>query len=837
VDTKPARYAVYLSNIKQASSFQTVDIGDILASIQDGRFNKALSSLPASDTKDYKTAKAQLPAWALNGEFENKVTNDGFIKSNGLFHIDIDGLDNVADFKAHVIESIPELYALWKSPSGHGLKGLLSIPFDVVKNDADFKKAFSQIEAYLASFNITIDKSCKDVRRLCFVCSDSAIYINEAARVFAFDTDLWAKTEKPIAKPAVKNAPVYDKSNVYIERACNLIYQSVKGEHHNARLRAGKLAGGFIAAGLVNEFDITAALMVASDFICAQYGDNQDTVRKEQCAVKSGIESGRMNPVEPDKERHFSPRENPPPQDGHDSNQAPVSNPIDWFAQFKAELTAANDDIDKVIAISRDVQLADLHPAKIDLLLKQAAKQVGVSIASLRLEPKADKATSDNSGGNDAVDDADFIDKLNDKHAVVPVGGRVFIMNKEYDATLDRELLTFSPKADFVLRYCNKKTSRYGDDYGTAWLDHPNRRQYEGIIFSPGHEIDGYYNLFRGFHVKPVEGDCSLFMDFMFLVICNRDLELFNWTWKWLAHLMQKPEEMPGSALVLRGKEGIGKNRFVNTIGHLIGVAHFIELASIQQVVGRFSGHLTDKLLVFANEAIWGGDKQSEGVLKNMITDRLSSVEYKGKDIFSVRNYKRVIAASNEDWVIPRGIGDRRWVIYDVSDCYKEDLIYFEAIEKELVNGGYEALMYELMTTDLTGYTPRLIPTEMKMAGWELKIMSGGTILAWWFDCLDKGYFETNGENEFMSAVWWDMCKKEDVHAHYLRWCEKHKKAHPETNSVMGRKLKEFGVKDSRPRSRGMIPHYNFQSLEESRQLFSELLGIPVEYWNENSSE
>jgi len=508
---------------------------------------------------------------------------------------------------------------------------------------------------------------------------------------------------------------------------------------------------------------------------------------------------------------------------------------VDWFAQFKAELITAADDIDKVISITRDVQLSDLHPAKIDLLLKQAAKQVGVSAASLKIDAKPDKATDDKSGQVEDLAEPEFIDKLNDKHAVVPVGGKVFIMNKEFDATLNRELLTFSPKADFILRYCNKKISRYGDDWGTAWLDHINRRQYEGIIFSPGKDIDGYYNLFRGFHVQPVEGKCELFQDFMFVVICNRDLELYEWTWKWLAHLFQKPAEMPGSALVLRGKEGIGKNRFVNTIGHLIGTEHFIELASIQQVVGRFSGHLTDKLLVFANEAIWGGDKQSEGVLKNMITDKISSVEYKGKDIFSVRNYKRVIAASNEDWVIPRGIGDRRWVVYDVSDLHKEDLVYFGAIDDELENGGYEALMYELMTTDLTGFTPRLIPEEMKMSGWELKIMSGGTILAWWFDCLDKGYFETNGADEMESTVWWDMCKKDDVHAHYLRWCEKHKKTHPETNSVMGRKLKEFGVQDTRIRSRARIPHYVFQSLDDSRKTFSDLLGIPLDYWTENS--
>ena len=58
----------------------------------------------------------------------------------------------------------------------------------------------------------------------------------------------------------------------------------------------------------------------------------------------------------------------------------------------------------------------------------------------------------------------------------------------------------------------------------------------------------------------------------------------------------------------------------------------------MNQVVGRFNSHMKEALLVFANEAVWGGDKVAEGTLKAMITDRETAIEFKGKDIVWVQN-------------------------------------------------------------------------------------------------------------------------------------------------------------------------------------------------------
>lgn len=510
---------------------------------------------------------------------------------------------------------------------------------------------------------------------------------------------------------------------------------------------------------------------------------------------------------------------------------------------FEAELQNAAGDVSAILRISDTLQLSTLHEAEIELLLKMAAKLVGVSVSSLRKNKKktAKKDAFDEDGKpvKKSRKKEDFVSELNEKHAIVPMGGRVFVMNQEHDPALNRPVYTFSAKQDFVLRYSNRKTYLYGEfvDIASAWLENDSRRQYDGLVFSPRYDVPGYFNLFQGFGTKAIDGCCDRFIDFMFDVICSGNSELFDYQWNWLAHLFQKPDELPGTAFVLRGAEGIGKNTFSECIGRLVGAAHFIQLSSIQQVVGRFSGHLADKLLVFANEAIWGGDKSAEGTLKHIISDDISSVEYKGKDIVSVKNYKRLIAASNEDWVIPRGVNDRRWIVIDVNDSRREDQEYFAAIKAELEHGGYEALMFKLINTDISNFNPRKIPMPLKMSGWELKLRSGGSVLQWWFSLLENGYHQTiksDYAEDVDAYIWWDDKPKTDVHGLYLAWCEKHKISHPEMDCVMAKRLNEFGVHSIRKRVglKNAIGHYVFQELDESRATLSKLLGIPATYWD-----
>jgi hypothetical protein len=103
----------------------------------------------------------------------------------------------------------------------------------------------------------------------------------------------------------------------------------------------------------------------------------------------------------------------------------------------------------------------------------------------------------------------------------------------------------------FKVMHGNQRIERRGKfvKLGNAWLEHPERRWYKGVAFHPGgllastigEQFGGYYNLWKGFSVEPIEGDCSIFLDHVLVNICQGDRELFAWVIGWCANLVQNP--------------------------------------------------------------------------------------------------------------------------------------------------------------------------------------------------------------------------------------------------------------------------------------------------------
>jgi hypothetical protein len=67
------------------------------------------------------------------------------------------------------------------------------------------------------------------------------------------------------------------------------------------------------------------------------------------------------------------------------------------------------------------------------------------------------------------------------------------------------------------------------------WPQSRNRRQYEGLAFSPDREVPGFYNLWRGFAVEPKRGDCSKFLAHVRDNVCSGADDLYRWVIAWFA--------------------------------------------------------------------------------------------------------------------------------------------------------------------------------------------------------------------------------------------------------------------------------------------------------------
>tara|TARA_R110002167_G_C12707228_1_gene655129 strand:- start:27283 stop:29673 length:2391 start_codon:yes stop_codon:yes gene_type:complete len=294
---------------------------------------------------------------------------------------------------------------------------------------------------------------------------------------------------------------------------------------------------------------------------------------------------------------------------------------------------------------------------------------------------------------------------------------------------------------------------------GRWWFENPSRRSYKSIVFLPGQEVaDDIYNLWRGFayEAKP-GGCCDQFLDLMEKSICDNNQELYEYLLNWMALAVQKPDQPGHTAIVMRSGQGTGKGTFAKTFYKLFG-RHGKQITNALHLTGHFNAHLRDCVVLFADEAVAADDRNHEAVLKTIITEEDMALTPKGKEMTVEKNYLHVIMASNSKWVVPTGYDDRRFVVLDVNEDHKTDIAYWNLLNKELANGGYEALLYLLATRDLTGFNPRDKPSTMALQ--EQKTLSFDPLERWLYGVLQDGLVGevvlTEGTTMYGATIAWD---------------------------------------------------------------------------------
>jgi hypothetical protein len=187
----------------------------------------------------------------------------------------------------------------------------------------------------------------------------------------------------------------------------------------------------------------------------------------------------------------------------------------------------------------------------------------------------------------------------------------------------------------------------------------------------------------------------------MLNTVCNGDKAAYDWLWRWMAQTVQRPWDKHGVAVVLQGKEGVGKSFFGKVLMSLFHVRHVYQTANLDELTGQFTSHVALAIVVLLDEAFFVGDKRLIGKMKNLITADTMKLESKGVDAVTIDNYTRYILTSNEDHVVNAGLSDRRHTVFEVSDAHQQDRPYFAAIEAELDGGGRARLLWELLRTDI----------------------------------------------------------------------------------------------------------------------------------------
>jgi len=323
------------------------------------------------------------------------------------------------------------------------------------------------------------------------------------------------------------------------------------------------------------------------------------------------------------------------------------------------------------------------------------------------------------------------------QYAFVRVGGKARILDKS-----DGSLMTTADFKSYCANLPSVVINKKHVAATKAWLESSNRETYTDLIFQPGEPqgpSGGPYNLWQGWGVEPnINGCCELFHTVLFDVICQGNEDNYHFELNKLAHMVQQPLEKPGVATVIQGEKGTGKSGIIRYLERMVGGSHTVHASRPSDLLGHFNAELATALLLNAEEATWAGDKAGEGTLKHLITEPRIRVERKGIDASMKPSYLRVFMTSNERWVVPASIGERRFHVLRANSTFRGNKRFWDAFHAEMTGTGPARLLYELLNhkipADFNIHQPPLTEGLIEQIQQSLTPMN-----LWWQEVLQTG--------------------------------------------------------------------------------------------------
>ena len=366
------------------------------------------------------------------------------------------------------------------------------------------------------------------------------------------------------------------------------------------------------------------------------------------------------------------------------------------------------------------------------------------------------------------------------------------------------------------------------------------RRQYDRAAFVfDGKCPDGVLNLWRGWGYPPKAGSWDTIAWHLLYIVCNGNERDFRYKVNLLARWVQNPGSVGEVAVVMQGEKGAGKGSVADVIERWFR-HHTVRITQAKHLTGHFNSHLADCLFLFADEVVWGGDKQGEGVLKALVTEKTVRVEPKGQNTFSVPNRLKIVMASNAEWCVPVSSEERRYFVCDVSNAKLGDRDYFNRLHAAIEDGEAEAMLHDLMQMDLSSFSHRDVPhtdglNRQKMEGLD-------SVARWWAGCLDQGrlvggpvYLDEH--RDYHTHHWPAEVDKGKVHRLYVEHCQDHGDRHPKGEATFPKAWKKIApsIRDYKPH--GQPRRWLFQSIDDHRAEFLKAMNVDAWDWPDIEDE
>lgn len=189
----------------------------------------------------------------------------------------------------------------------------------------------------------------------------------------------------------------------------------------------------------------------------------------------------------------------------------------------------------------------------------------------------------------------------------------------------------------------------------------------------------------------------------------------------YLAHLLQRPLELPGVALILTGAKGCGKDTLLNfVVRTLLGPALAVSYDRVDALFNTFDVGSMHKVVIKVEELSAKSVRPFAKALRSLITADARVFNNKnGAILHNVENYARFLGTSNEACPVPMYDDhevDRRFFISPMQPDLQRDAPFWAAAYHArhglFTPAAGRAVGDWLMARDLTRFNPRLLPAS-----------------------------------------------------------------------------------------------------------------------------
>jgi hypothetical protein len=250
----------------------------------------------------------------------------------------------------------------------------------------------------------------------------------------------------------------------------------------------------------------------------------------------------------------------------------------------------------------------------------------------------------------------------------------------------------------------------------TYWIKDPEIRCYNTLNFIPyNNQIEkdnidsNTYNLFNGYNKKIFSLYDKLkqneiikpWLDLVFS-LCGEEEKVFNYFIKYIAHMIQKPNEKIPICFIFIGKQGTGKNMMLEAIANIIGKKNYITSSNVNDFFGSHAEGFYKKILVNLNEVEGKDTIDLESKLKSFISEDTITINQKYIRPLTVNNVSRLIITSNKPNPIKIDItsNDRRYVVSKGTDKFldsKYTTLFWTKMKDHIKTDSFIAASYNYL--------------------------------------------------------------------------------------------------------------------------------------------